>query len=264
MIGAIAGDIAGSVYEFHPQKREDIKLFTPNAFFTDDSVMTIAAAEAIMQQSSYQEAYQKYGHLYPHAGYGGMFRKWLASDQPVPYNSFGNGSAMRVSAVGWAFNTIDEVLAEAEKSAAPTHDHPEGIKGAQATALAILFARQGMVKEEIRDAITERFQYDLSRTVDSIRPGYTFNETCQQTVPEALIAFFDASDYEDTLRKAISLGGDADTLACIAGSVAEAYYGGVPQPIVEEVIRRLTPDLLKVVEQFRGRYLNALYPEPWM
>ncbi len=261
MIGAIAGDIAGSIYEFHPQKREDIPLFTKNSFYTDDSVMTIAAAEALLQQSSYQEAYLKYGHLYPHAGYGGMFRKWLASDQPMPYNSFGNGSAMRVSAVGWAFDTIDEVLAEAKKSALPTHNHPEGIKGAQATALAILFARQGMKKEEIRDAITERFAYDLNRTVDSIRPGYQFNETCQETVPEALIAFFDASDYEDTLRKAISLGGDADTLACIAGSVAEAYYAGVPQSMVEEVVRCLPPDLLEVVEQFRSRYLQVIYPE---
>jgi ADP-ribosylglycohydrolase len=264
LIGAIAGDIAGSIYEFHPQKREDIELFTHKSFFTDDSVMTIAAADAILQQSSYQEAYLKYGRLYPHAGYGGMFRKWLVSDQPMPYNSFGNGSAMRVSAVGWAFNTIDEVLAEAERSAAPTHDHPEGIKGAQATALAILLARQGMEKEDIRSAITERFGYDLNRMVDSIRPDYHFNKTCQETVPEALIAFFDASDYEDTLRKAISLGGDADTLACIAGSVAEAYYSGVPQSIVEEVIKRLPPDLLEVVEQFRSRYLELLYPEFWV
>jgi ADP-ribosylglycohydrolase len=261
MIGAIAGDIAGSIYEFHPQKREDIPLFTKKSFCTDDSIMTIAAAEAILQHSSYQEAYLKYGRLYPHAGYGGMFRKWLVSDQPMPYNSFGNGSAMRVSAVGWAFNTIDEVLAEAEKSALPTHNHSEGIKGAQATALAILFARQGMKKEEIRDAITERFAYDLNRTVDSIRPDYHFNETCQETVPEALIAFFDASDYEDTLRKAISLGGDADTLACIAGSVAEAYYAGIPQSMVEEVVRCLPPDLLEVVEQFRSCYLQAMYPE---
>jgi ADP-ribosylglycohydrolase len=264
MIGAIAGDIAGSIYEFRVRKREDIPIFTKDSFFTDDSVMTIATAEAILHQSSYQEAYRKYGHLYPYAGYGGMFREWLVSDQPKPYNSFGNGSAMRVSAVGWAFDTIDEVLAESEKSAAPTHDHPEGIKGAQATALAILLARQGKKKEEIRSVLTEKFGYDLNRTVESIRPDYQFNETCQQTVPEALIAFFDASDYEDTLRKAISLGGDADTLACIAGSVAEAYYAGIPQVMIEEVVKRLPSDLLEVVEQFRKRYLKTLYSESWV
>ena len=260
MIGAIAGDIAGSLYEFHPQKREDIPLFTSKSFFTDDTVMTVAAAQAIMTQKPCEECYRTYGKRYPYAGYGGMFAQWLMSTNPKPYNSYGNGSAMRVSAVGWAFDTVEEVLAEAEKTAAPTHNHPEGIKGAQAAARAILMARQGSTKEDIRAEISSRFDYDLNRTVESIRPGYEFNETCQETVPEAVIAFLDASSFEDTLRKAISLGGDADTLACIAGGIAEAFYGGVPQHVLEIVKEKLAPDLLEITEQFRSRYLAGLYP----
>lgn len=260
MIGAIAGDIAGSVYEFHPQKREDIPLFTKDSFFTDDTVMTVAAAQAILENKPYQGCYREFGKRHPYAGYGGMFAQWLMSPNPKPYNSFGNGSAMRVSAAGWAFDTVEEVLVEAEKTAAPTHNHPEGIKGAQATALAILLARQGSSKEDIRTEISRRFEYDLSRTVASIRPGYEFNETCQETVPEAVIAFLDASSFEDTLRKAISLGGDADTLACIAGGIAEAFYGGVPQHVLEIVKEKLAPDLLEITEQFRSRYLAGLYP----
>lgn len=261
MIGAIAGDIAGSVYEFNPEKREDIPLFTKISTFTDDTVMTVAAARAILENKTYQECYRAFGKRHPYAGYGGMFAQWLLSSDPKPYNSFGNGSAMRVSAVGWAFDTVDEVLAEAEKSAAPTHNHPEGVKGAQATALAVLMARKGSSKEEIRSEISRRFKYDMTRTVASIRTGYAFNEICQKTVPEAIIAFLDASDYEDTLRKSISLGGDADTLACIAGGIAEAFYGGVPQYVLEIVKANMTPDLLEVTEQFRSRYLATLYPD---
>ena len=261
MIGAIAGDIAGSLYEFHPQKREDIPLFTSKSFFTDDTVMTIAAAQALLENKPYGECFQAFGKRHPYAGYGGMFAQWLLSPDPKPYNSFGNGSAMRVAAIGWAFDSVGEVLAEAEKSAAPTHNHPEGIKGAQAAALAILMARQGSIKEEIRAEISRRFDYDLSRTVESIRPGYSFNEICQQTVPEAIIAFLDAGSFEDTLRKAISLGGDADTLACIAGGIAEAFYAGVPQSVLEIVKTRLSPDLLEITEQFRSRYLAGLYPD---
>jgi len=260
MIGAIAGDIAGSVYEFHPEKREDIPLFTKRSFFTDDTVMTVAAAEAIMKQKPYSECYLDFGKRHPYAGYGGMFAQWLLSPDPKPYNSYGNGSAMRVTAVGWAFDSMEEVLAEAEKSAACTHNHPEGIKGAQATALAVLMARKGSSKEEIRSEISRRFKYDLTRTVESIRPGYSFNEICQQTVPEGIISFLDSKDYDDTLRKSISLGGDADTLACIAGGIAEAFYGGVPQSVLEIVKTNLTPDLLEVTEQFRSRYLTDLYP----
>lgn len=259
MLGAIAGDIAGSVYEFFPQKREDIPLFTKNSMFTDDSVMTIAAAQAILQGTSYGEAYHTLGNRYPAAGYGGFFSQWLMSNDPQPYNSYGNGAAMRVSAVGWAFDSMEDVLDEAEKSAAPTHNHPEGIKGAQATALAIFMARIGQEKEEIRSEISRRFNYDLSRTLEEIRPAYVFNETCQKTVPEAIIVFIGAEDYEDTLRKAISLGGDADTLACIAGGIAEAFYAGIPESIVKFVKSNLTPDLLQVTEQFRSRYLKDIY-----
>ncbi len=223
--------------------------------------MTIAAAEAILKHESYGNAYHAYGNKYPHAGYGGMFRNWLASKDPKPYNSYGNGSAMRVSAVGWAFDTVEEVMEQAKQSAIPTHNHAEGIKGAQATALAILWSRQGIDKEDMRKELAQRFDYNLNRTVESIRPGYKFNETCQQTVPEALIAFFDSSDYEDAIRKAISLGGDADTQACIAGSVAEAYYQGVPEYIIEEIKNRLPADLLEITEQFRKRYLSHLYKD---
>ena len=181
---------------------------------------------------------------YPNSGYGGMFRQWMHAENPQPYNSFGNGSAMRVSPVGWAFNTVEEVLREAEASAAVTHNHPEGIKGAQAVALAIFRARSGSTKDEIRAETTQRFGYDLSSTLDEIRPTYQFDETCQKTVPPAIIAFLESLDFEDAIRKAISLGGDADTLAAITGSIAEAFYGGVPQEIVKEVQPRVPEEFV--------------------
>ena len=254
MMGAIAGDIVGSVYEHHPIKTKDFPLFQPGSRFTDDSVLTIAVADAILTRCPYRDAVLKWGRRYPDAGYGGTFARWLQADDPAPYHSWGNGSAMRVGPVGWAFDTEDEVLRQAQMIAEITHDHPEGIKGAQATALAVYLARTGADKAVIRTRIESQFGYDLARTVESIRLTYEFDVSCQGTVPEALIAFLDAESYEDAVRNAVSLGGDADTLACIAGAVAEAFYGGLPDPIRTEVLARLTPELWAVVEAFERCY----------
>lgn len=254
MIGAIAGDIVGSVYEHHPIKTKDFPLFQPGSRFTDDSVLTVAVANAILTGCPYRDAVLKWGQRYPDAGYGGTFIRWLQADDPAPYHSWGNGSAMRVGPVGWAFDTEDEVLRQAQMTAEITHDHPEGIKGAQATALAVYLARTGADKAVIRTRIESQFGYDLARTVESIRLTYEFDVSCQGTVPEALIAFLDAESYEDAVRNAVSLGGDADTLACIAGAVAEAFHGAVPDPIRTEVLARLTPELWAVVEAFERCY----------
>lgn len=254
MMGAIAGDIIGSVYEHHPIKTTDFPLFQPRSRFTDDSVLTVAVADAILNGQPYRDAVLAWGRRYPNAGYGSTFIRWLQTDDPVPYHSWGNGSAMRVGPVGWAFDTEDEVLQQAKRSAEITHDHPEGIKGAQATALAVYLARTGAAKATIRERIGAEFGYDLARTVESIRPAYRFDVSCQGTVPEALIAFLDTGSYESAVRAAVSLGGDADTLACIAGAVAEAFYGGVPESIRAAVRARLTPELWAVVEAFERRY----------
>jgi len=191
---------------------------------------------------------------HPNAGYGGSFHRWLRSHDPQPYNSWGNGSAMRVSPVGFAFSTEEQVLAHARQTAEITHNHPEGIKGAQATALAVLLARTGHRKAVIKERIARQFGYDLQRTLAGIRPTYSFDISCQGTVPEALIAFFESDSYEDAIRNAISLGGDSDTLACIVGGIAEAFYGGVPEAIAVRVKQILTPDLLQVAEAFHDRY----------
>ncbi|TVR58536.1 MAG: ADP-ribosylglycohydrolase family protein [Candidatus Competibacteraceae bacterium] len=254
MIGAIAGDIIGSVYERHPIKTTDFPLFQPRSRFTDDSVLTVAIADALLTGQSYRDAVRDWGRRYPRAGYGGTFFQWLFATDPQPYHSWGNGSAMRVSPVGRAFDSEAEVLRQARLSAAITHDHPEGIKGAQATALAVYLARTGAEKATIRARIQTQFGYDLAGTVDALRPGYTFDVSCQGSVPAALIAFLDADSYEDTVRNAVSLGGDSDTLACIAGGIAEAFYGGVPEAIRAEVRARLPPDLWAVVEAFEHRY----------
>ncbi len=254
MIGAIAGDVIGSVHEHAPTRTTDFPLLQPGSRFTDDTVLTVATAHAILTETPYAEAYRDFGRRYPDSGYGGMFSRWLFSSDPRPYNSWGNGSAMRVSPVGFAFGTEEEVLREAEASAAVTHDHPEGVRGAQATALTVFLARSGAAKAEIRAAISERFGYDLDRTVERIRPGYGFDVSCQRSVPEAIIAFLDSEDVEGAIRLAISLGGDADTQAAIAGGIAEAYHGGVPPEIAGPVRERLPADLLEVVERFRERY----------
>jgi len=255
MIGAIAGDIIGSVYEGTPIKTKDFPLFHPRCRFTDDSVLTVAVAEAILTGRDYGDTVRKFGRRHPYAGYGGTFIHWLFSDDPQPYNSWGNGSAMRVSPVGFAFQTEKKVLDEAAKTAAISHNHPEGIKGAQATALAVFLARQCYDKESIRTRIAADFNYNLDRTVNDIRPAYSFDVSCQGTVPEAIIAFLDSTSYEDAVRNAVSLGGDSDTLACITGGIAEAFYGDVPPSIKEQVRDMVTPDLRDVIDAFRVTFM---------
>ena len=257
MYGAILGDIIGSPYEFDMgDKTKNFPLFTAESHFTDDTVMTIAVAEALLDndhptddQAIRQriiESMQKYGKLYPHAGYGGMFRRWLRSSDPKPYGSYGNGSAMRVSSVAWLFDDLDMVRRMARLSAEVTHDHPEGIKGAEATASAIFLARTGHSKAEIKAYIESQFGYDLSRTCDKIRPGYFHVESCQETVPEAITAFLEGESFEDVIRTAVSLGGDCDTLTCIAGSIAEGFYG-VSEELKQACFDRLPNDLRHVL-----------------
>jgi len=257
MIGAIAGDIIGSVYEHYPIKTKDFAMFVPGCRFTDDSVLTVAVADAILSGRSYLASIKEIGRRYPGAGYGSSFMEWLHNDDPRPYNSWGNGSAMRVSPVGFAFNTEEEVLDQAEKTAEISHNHPEGIKGAQATALTVFLARTEHDREKIREQIRQRFRYNLDRSVDDIRSTYyAFDISCQGTVPEAIIAFLDSSSYEDAIRNAVSLGGDSDTLACITGGIAEAFYGPVLPHIREKVKDILTPDLWETTEIFCREYLR--------
>ena len=254
MIGAIAGDVIGSVYESRPTKTTEFPLLQPGSTFTDDTVLTIAVADAILSGADYATALKQWGLKYRGAGYGGMFIQWLLSPDSEPYNSWGNGSAMRVSPVGFGFATIGEVLSEAERTAEVTHDHPEGIKGAQAVAAAVLLARHGESKAVIKREISRRFSYDLKRTLEDIRPTYRFDVSCQGSVPESIIAFLESEDWEDAVRKAISLGGDSDTMACIAGAIAQAYYREVPGKIVLEVRDRLPEEFLAVIDRFDREY----------
>ena len=259
MLGAILGDMIGAPYEFDrsPKSRE-FPLFSKDSQYTDDTVMTIAVAEALMDtvgqtddriREALTASMQKWGRRYPHAGYGGMFRQWLKSSHPEPYGSFGNGSAMRVSPAGWLFGTLEQTRHIARLTAEVTHNHPEGIKGAEAAASAIYMARTGRSKEEIRGYVIREFGYDLSRTCDEIRPTYYHVETCQQTVPEAITAFLEGIGFEDVIRTAVSLGGDCDTLTDIAGGMAEAFYG-IPEVIAAEGRKRLPEDMLAVVDRF--------------
>lgn len=252
MIGAIAGDMIGSIYESRPIKTKEFEIVVSG--FTDDTVLTAAVADAILTGTGYTESMVNFAQKYPHAGYGGAFRKWMWQWDPRPYNSWGNGSAMRVSPVGFAFDTAAEVLAEAKRSAEVSHSHPEGIKGAQATALAIFLARKGENKDTIRSEIANRFGYDLERTLDGIRPGYRFDVSCQGSVPESIISFLASESWEDAIKNAISLGGDADTMACIAGGIAQAHYREIPGEIVERVRGKLPRDMMAVVERFNRKF----------
>jgi len=254
MIGAIAGDIIGSIYEAHPIKTTDFPLFQPASTFTDDTILTVAIAHAILTHSPYDQALRSFGLAFPNAGYGASFFKWLLAENPKPYNSWGNGSAMRVSPVGFAFDNEQEVLIEAENTAKPTHNHPEGIKGAQAVALAVFLARTGHAKQTIQTRISKLFGYDLTPTIADIRPHYRPDLSCQGSVPQALIAFLESSSFENAVRNAVSLGGDSDTLACIAGAVAYAYYKRLPDHIVTEVRARLPLALLQVLDQFKDKF----------
>ncbi len=250
MLGAIAGDIIGSIYEKKNIKTTDFELFAPNCRFTDDTVMTVAIADSILHDKDYDIALRDWGLQFPFAGYGSNFKKWLVGIIPGPYNSFDNGSAMRVSPIGYACNSLEAVLAEAKRSAAITHNHPEGIKGAQATAAAVFLARIGYSRAAIKAHIEQTFHYDLSRRLDDIRPDYQFDVSCQGSVPEAMIAFLESSNFEDAIRKAISIGGDSDTIASITGAIAQAFYREIPEPIVQKVKSMLPDKMRGVVEAF--------------
>jgi len=252
LLGAISGDIIGVPHEYTRRKSKEFELFTPASHFSDDTVLTVGVAEAILTDGDYGAAIRRYGQQYPHADYGSHFQRWLFSESWEPYHSYGNGSAMRVSPVGWAFDSMDEVLREAGHSAAVTHNHPEGIKGAQAVALAIYLARTGADKPEIQREIQARFDYSLNRRLDEIRPTYQWDVTCQGSVPESIIAFLESDNFEDAVRKSISLGGDADTMAAITGSIAEAFFGSVPEEIIIEVRSRLPMDFWQVIVDFNA------------
>ena len=261
MYGAISGDMIGAPYEFdRSPKTKDFPLFSRFSMFTDDSVMTIAVAEALIDtigqddkaiKSALVNSLKKWGAKYPGAGYGGRFYDWLFSDSTEPYRSYGNGSAMRVSAAGWLYDTLEETRHIARLTAEVTHNHPEGIKGAEATAVAIYMSRSGRSKDEIKSYIIREFGYDLSRTCDEIRPTYHHVESCQKTVPEAITAFLEGTDFEDVIRTAVSLGGDCDTLTCIAGGMAEAFYG-IPDFIKAECSKRLPADMIMVLDRFES------------
>ncbi len=263
MLGAVAGDIIGSFYEFSEQKRYDFELLPEGSCYTDDSVMTIAVAhwlahydEEGLTDQQLIATMQELGRKYPDAGYGSSFYHWLWSENPHPYNSWGNGSAMRVSPVGLYAETLDEALELAKRTAQVSHNHPEGIKGALAVAAAVWMAKNGHSKEEIRDYITEKFKYNLARTVDEMRPTYQWDVSCQGSVPESIICFLEGKNYIDVVRKAVSLGGDADTMACIAGSIAACIYP-IPEWIVKECESLLPMSLKEWMAGFEG-YLNIL------
>ncbi len=263
MLGAIIGDMVGSPYEFdRGDKTKEFELFGKGVEFTDDTVMTVAVAEALLAAGKAATACEiearvirsmrHWGKKYPRGDYGGNFGLWLLAEAPKPYGSYGNGSAMRVSAAGWLYDTLPRTREAAAATAVVTHNHPEGIKGAEATASAIYLARTGKTKAEIRSYIEAEFGYDLSRTCDEIRPAYRHVESCQETVPEAITAFLEGEDFEDVLRTAVSLGGDSDTLTAIAGSIAEAYYG-VPEAIKEEAWKRLPEEMKEIVERVENK-----------
>lgn len=267
MYGAVLGDIVGSPYEFdRGNKSKEFEMWNNSVSFTDDSVMTIAIADALLRvpedaedefvKQAVIKSMQEWGHKYPQAGYGQRFLLWLEQKNPQPYDSWGNGSAMRVSPVGWLYDSLKETRRYARLTSEVTHNHPEGMKGAEATASAIFMARTGASKDDIKEFIIQEFGYDLSRTCEEIRPDYYHVESCQQTVPEAITAFLEGTDFEDVIRTAVSLGGDCDTLTCIAGSMAEAFYG-MPGEMKAEVRKRVDEDMLEVMDRFDEFLENA-------
>lgn len=254
MLGAIAGDVIGSVHERAGTKTKSFPLFVPRSRFTDDTVLTVAVAERLLRGGNYTDLFHEYFHEYPRAGYGSSFIRWAAHRRREPYNSWGNGAAMRVSPIGFACHRLEEVLAGARESAEVTHNHPEGVRGAQATAAAVFLARSGWTKPDIRTYIEGEFGYDLSGRLDDIRVRYRFDVSCQGSVPESIVAFLEADGYEDAVRNAVSLGGDADTMACVAGGIAEAFFGGVPEEIERRTLAILDDRLRGVVTEFRERF----------
>ena len=256
MLGAIAGDIIGSVYEFHNTRQADFPLFSTDSRFTDDTVLTCAIADALLSGVSYQDKLKEYFLLFPNAGYGAQFMRWCFQKDAKPYNSYGNGSAMRVSPVAYAFNKIELILEEAKKSAEVSHNHPEGIKGAQAVAVSIFLARSGASKKEIKAFVQDNFSYVLDFDLDELQENYKYDMTCQGSVPQAIFCFLESNNYEDAIRKAVSIGGDSDTIACISGGIAEAFYKEVPEQIKEKVFKILDQRLIKVINDFNDKYLT--------
>jgi ADP-ribosyl-[dinitrogen reductase] hydrolase len=259
MIGAIAGDIIGSEYEFHNISWEDFDFFGKKSTYTDDSILTVATADAIMDKAGYAQYYLDYAQAFPNRGWGGNFLQMVKTGKLVPYNSYGNGSAMRVSPVGWACNSVKEVMEEAKKTAEVSHDHPEGIKGAQATALAIFMARSGKTKEEIKKAI-EVIGYNLSMPLKDY--DRSFDESCQGTLPKCFAIFLETDNYEQAIRKSIACGGDVDTIGCIVGGICQAYYGMPSRDIVESVYKKIPPHLAKITTAFTQKYIDREFVEP--
>lgn len=257
LLGAVCGDIIGSYYESHSTKYiYDFQLFRDESRFTDDTVCSIAIADALIKKEQFDKALRYWCRKYPRAGYGFMFKRWMKYDDTEPYNSWGNGSAMRVSPIGAYADSLDEVMELSKHSAEITHNHPEGIKGAQATAVAIYLALHGKSKDEIKSVIESTFGYDLSRKYDDVMLRYGFDVSCQGSVPESIISFFESHDYESAIRKAIALGGDADTMGAIAGGIAAAYYGDIPKYILKKSLDRLPDEMKTVIADF-----NALLSE---
>lgn len=260
MLGAIIGDVVGSRFEWDNLKSKEFEFLTPDCELTDDSIMTLAIAAAIfMCEGDYSvlsdetvKCMQTFGRLYPHAGYGGHFAQWLELENPEPYNSFGNGSAMRVSPCAYAADTLEEAKALSAFVTEVTHNHPEGIRGAEATTVAIFMALHGSSIAEIRDYIHQNY-YSMNFTIDEIRPTYDYDVTCQGSVPQAIMAFLESTSFEDAIRNAVSIGGDSDTIAAITGSIAEAYYG-VPADIREQVLPYLDSAQLKILKRFEAAY----------
>lgn len=250
MIGAIIGDIAGSVYEFDSVETNDFELMNDDVFFTDDTILTVAVADAIINDKCFGINIKKYSRVYPNRGYGDRFQQWIYSDSLEPYNSYGNGSAMRVAPIGYYYNSIEDVLNKAKNSAVVTHNHIEGIKGAQAVALAIFLARTNHTKEKIKHEIENRFNYNLSRKLKDIEKNYYFDETCQGSVPEAIISFLESTDFESSIKNAIWLKGDADTQACIAGAIAEAYYKEIPRKLITKALDILPKEFIVTIDNF--------------
>jgi ADP-ribosylglycohydrolase len=258
MLGALTGDIVGSIYEWHNIKTTNFPLFQDQCRFTDDSVLTVALAQSILTGEDYAVLMRRYYRNYPDAGYGSNFLRWSQSEGASPCFSWGNGAAMRISPVAWSCDSLEEVLQRAAHYCNPTHGHPEGIKGAQATAAATYLGRVGASKLEIRQFVTDRFSYELSRSCDEIRPGYSFDVSCQGSVPQAITAFLESTDFETAIRLAVSLGGDSDTIACITGGIAEAFYGGVPELIAKRTLEFLDEPLRRVTTEFKAKFVRSV------
>lgn len=254
IIGAIAGDVIGSVFEWDNVKTTDFSLFSYSSTFTDDTVLTVAIADCIINGKDFAKTVWEYGRKYHGRGYGGRFKNWLLSDDPQPYNSYGNGAAMRVSPVGFAYDDLETVLQKAKETAEFTHNHLEGIKGAQAVAAAVFLAKNNHTKDEIEKFVTDKFMYNLDFSIDKIRPMFQFDETCQGTVPPAIVAFLESTDFESAIRLAVSIGGDSDTIACIAGGIASAYYKVIPENIIDTVANRLPKEFIAVLNDFDNKF----------